>query len=435
MKKQAFNTGQPHQAAVATWARKRLVDRGGARFDDGTGQDTPEQIGCLFADGVGLGKTWEALATVALLLAKKDWRRRQQRARRGRHRNKVRTRARRAHVLILVPPGLVAKWSNEIRNPEGFQQRLARWAQKRSRTFVARTLDPDHCFAIRRRDDLASLPRGRFKRGRYVLPVGTYVCNWNVFLGPGSRGLDRVNKLRSQPWDVIVVDEAHHRAARRALDRIEDATYQLLLTATPFQLDMTELHGLTKHLLANKAPAHKVLRRGAVRLYAKAADGAFDGGPAPGASQRLAAQRVLGQLVACSRVGRQKRHYYAIDADGEARRVPPPSGLEREKGIARVFDHGIVSALAFQQWYLYQRLRLARREPGDARKHVEVELRKVLSISKHAPSRPKLDALRAWARRQLVEDLAATLVDREAPEATRVHTPEGRRRWTNLPDT
>src|SRR4051812_28447325 len=72
VKKQAFNTGQAHQAAVATWGRKRLVDRGGAVFDDRTGQDTPEQIGCLFADGVGLGKTWEALATIALLLAKKD---------------------------------------------------------------------------------------------------------------------------------------------------------------------------------------------------------------------------------------------------------------------------------------------------------------------------------------------------------------------------
>jgi SNF2-related domain/Helicase conserved C-terminal domain len=411
VKKQAFNTGQPHQAAVAAWGRKRLVDRGGAIFDDGTGQDTPEQIGCLFADGVGLGKTWEALATIALLLAKKDWRRRRQRARRGRRRKDVRLRARKAHVLILVPPGLVAKWSNELRNPEGFQQRLGRWARKKSRGFVARTLDPEQCFEIRRRGDLADLPRGRFKRGRYVLPSGTYVCNWNVFLGPGGRGLDRVSKLRTQPWDVVVVDEAHHGAARRALDRVHDAMYRLLLTATPFQLDMTELHGLTKHLLAGNASAYKVLKRGAVRTYAKGADAAFDGGPAPGASERRDAQRVLGQLVACSWVGRQKRHYYAIDAAGGARRVPPPTDLDREEGIASVFDHGIESTVAFREWYLHKRLGLAKREVGDTPKHVSVELRKVLSISKGAPLRPKLHALRAWARRQLVEDLAASLDD------------------------
>lgn len=396
---------------MAAWARKRLADRGGAFFDDGTGQDTPEQIGCLFADGVGLGKTWEALATIALLLAKKDWRSRRQRARRGSHGSKVRLRARRAHVLIIVPPGLVAKWSNEIRNPEGFQQRLAPWAQKASREFVARTLDPDHCFEIRRRSDLSDLPRGKFKRGRYVLPSGTYVCNWNVFLGPSGRGLDRVSKLRTQSWDVVVVDEAHHGAARRALDKLKDAAHRLLLTATPFQLDMTELHGLTKHLLAGKAPAHRVLKRGAVRNYAKGADAAFDGGSAPSASERTAAERVLGQLVRCSRVGRQKRHYFAIDAEGDARRVPPPSDLDTEQGISSVFDHGIDSAAAFQEWYLRQRLNLASREAGEAPKHVAVELRKVLSISKRAPSRPKLEALSAWARRQFVTDLTDTLAD------------------------
>jgi SNF2 family DNA or RNA helicase len=254
LKKQAFNTGEPHQAAVATWARKRLVDRGGAQFDDGTGHDTPDQIGCLFADGVGLGKTWEALATIALLLAKGDLRKRRRRSRK--HRRQEVNLRRRAHVLVLVPPGLVAKWSHELRNPDGFQRRPARWARKKSRAFVADTLAPDHCFEIRRRGDLADLPRGKRKRGKYVLPAGTYVCNWNVFLGPSGRGLDRVSKLRSQPWDIVVVDEAHHRAARSALDLLRDVDHRLLLTATPFQLDMTELHGLTKHLVDGKVAAH-----------------------------------------------------------------------------------------------------------------------------------------------------------------------------------
>jgi SNF2-related domain len=184
MKKHAFNTGEPHQAGVATWARKRLVDRGGADFDDGTGSETPAQIGCLFADGVGLGKTWEALATIALLLGKHEQRGRRKRSRQSG--SDANLRRQRAHVLILVPPGLVAKWSRELRNPDGFQTRLARWARKDSRGFVAATLAPRHCFTIRRRDDLSDLPRGKRKHGKYVLPAGTYVCNWNVFLSPGG---------------------------------------------------------------------------------------------------------------------------------------------------------------------------------------------------------------------------------------------------------
>jgi hypothetical protein len=410
MKKQAFNTGQPHQAAVATWARKRLVDRGGALFDDGTGHNTPKQIGCLFADGVGLGKTWEALATVALLLAKRDLRGRRRRARTEKNAN---LRRRRAHVLILVPPGLVAKWLDELRERRGFQKRLASWARQSSRQFVADTFKPTHCFELRRREDLADLPRGARKRGKYVLPAGTYVCNWNVFLARGRRGLDRVSKLRSQPWDVVVVDEAHHRAARRALDMLRDARHRLLLTATPFQLDMTELHGLTKHLVAGHAPAHQVLKRGAVRDYAKAADAAFDDENAspPTPAMRHDAERVLGQLVACSYVGRQKRFYFAIGAEGECQQIPAPTELDKQEGIAAVFEQAIEPAEAFKGWYLRQRLALAKREAGEAPKHVAVELRKVLSISRGAPSNPKLDALRKWARRQFVEDLSATLKD------------------------
>src|SRR5262249_26017410 len=152
-------------------------------------------------------------------------------------------------------------------------------------------------------------------------------------------------------WDVVVVDEAHHGAARRALDRLRDARHRLLLTATPFQLDMTELHSLTRHLVADAAPAHKVLKRGAVREYAKLADSAFDdaNAPTPTIQQRRAAQRVLGQLVACSHVGRQKRHYFAIRSDGQCEQVSPPIDLDSEHGISDVFERAIVPGEAFQE--------------------------------------------------------------------------------------
>jgi hypothetical protein len=413
VKRQAFNTGQAHQAAVARWARKRLVDRGGSLFDDETEQDTPRQLGCLFADGVGLGKTWEALATVALLLGKRDGDGQRRRSEGGQPQKQVNLRRRQAHVLVLVPPGLVAKWSNEICNSDGFQRRLAGWAQKESRRFIAKTLHPEYCFVVRRRVDLDALPRGRIKRRRYVLPAGTYVCNWNVMNGALGRGRDRIAALRNQKWDAVIVDEAHHRHARDALGRMRHASFRLLLTATPFQLDMTELHRLTKHLVKGGGYAHKVLKRGAVREFVKRTDAAFDDSTnlPPTAGERHAAQRVLGQLVACSRVGRQKRHYFAITTDGREEWIPAPTDLDKQDGITRVLQHAIAPSPAFNGWYLRQRLALARRQAGEAPKHIAVELRKVLSISNGAPSRPKLDALRAWARMQFVKDLAATLAD------------------------
>ncbi len=58
MRRFAFDTGQPHQAAVAAWARRRLADSRGSLFEDGEEDgERPWQWGCLLADGVGLGKT------------------------------------------------------------------------------------------------------------------------------------------------------------------------------------------------------------------------------------------------------------------------------------------------------------------------------------------------------------------------------------------
>jgi hypothetical protein len=403
-KREAFSTGKPHQSAVANWARVRLAARGGCDFDDRTEQATPKQVGCLFADGVGLGKTWEALAAVALLLDKRAWHERGKR---------VHRRRREAHVLILLPPGLVAKWYRELSNRDqhGFPKRLATWAKRGSRAFIASTLDRDNCFAIRNRRDLDSLPPGRINRRKYTLPAGTYLCNWNVFLGPGGRGRDRVTALKKERWNVVVVDEAHHRRARKALDKFRHPAHTLLLTATPFQLDMTELHGLTRHLVEAKAAAHKVLKRGAVRDYAEAADRAFDGGEPPTSAERRDAQAVLGQLIACSKIGRQRRHYFAIDADGTPNPVDPPTDLEA-KDLATVFDRGIHAPEVFTSWYLRRRLKLARREADDTPKHVAVELCKLLSVKKPpAPPAPRLDALRTWARGQFIEDLQLTMGD------------------------
>ncbi len=217
--------------------------------------------------------------------------------------------------------------------------------------------------------------------------------------------------LKNQVWDVVVVDEAHHSQARKALGRLRRASARLLLTATPFQLDMTELHGLTRHLFEDNAPAHRVLKRGAVRSYAKAADRAFAGGSRPTANERRDAERVLGQLVACSRAGRQTRLYFTIDGAGDANPVRPPTALDNEEGLRDIFEQGIEAPMPFREWYVAQRLDLARAEARDKPKHVAMELRKLLSVRKHPPAPPKLDALRAWARREFMDDLEASLKD------------------------
>lgn len=411
MKAISFNTGQDHQEAVAKWARSRLVDGGGAEFTNEPNKAAQKQIGCLFSDGVGLGKTWEALASVAVLLAQREAEGRVKRHKSGRT-GRVNDRSRKAHVLIVVPPGLVAKWSGELCNHEGFQRRLAEWAKDKSRYFVTRTLSSDHCYEIRKRDDLKYLPKSVLQRGHYVLPAGTYICNWNVLLGKPV-GLSKLGALRRQAWDVVVVDEAHHRQARKALSALHNANYRLLLTATPFQLDMTELHGLTKHLVSGSSHAHKILQHGAVNSYAKAVDAAFEGGAPPLLELREAAQNVLGQLVACSKIGegRQNRHYFSIDGSGMASQIPPPSELDKESDISLVFDHAISPTEAYQEWYLRMRLGLAKGNAGEKSKHIAVELRKALSIAEGAPCQPKTDALRTWARQQFPKDLSAALND------------------------
>ena len=76
----------------------------------------------------------------------------------------------------------------------------------------------------------------------------------------------------------------------------------------------------------------------------------------------------------------------------------PPTELE-EGQLPDVFRRAIDSGDRFEEWYLRQRLDLARREAGERPKHVAVELRKLLSVRKPpSPVSPRLAALAAWAR-------------------------------------
>src|SRR5262249_6572427 len=152
----------------------------------------------------------------------------------------------------LCPPGLVSKWSREVRDPQGFSAHLRRWAGSRARRrFVVDTLTEP--YELRRRLDLDDLPSGTIKRARVELPAGTYVCNLKLLRRKIGSGRSRLAALRSQPWDVVIVDEAHHHEGREAIAAIGNwsrgVKATLLLSATPFQLEPRELHQILGAIL------------------------------------------------------------------------------------------------------------------------------------------------------------------------------------------
>lgn len=146
----------------------------------------------LLADEVGLGKTIEASMLVKEML--------------------LRGMANR--VLILVPSALVGQWTEELR--EKFQ-------------IAARSTDQ---------------PAFRGKSG--ALPwhtPGVLVASLHM------AKLERhAASVASVPWDLVVVDEAHHvknrsTAGWRLVNQLK-SRFLLLLTATPVETDLEELYNL-----------------------------------------------------------------------------------------------------------------------------------------------------------------------------------------------
>ncbi len=402
MRRATFSTGLlSHQAMMAVWARKRLVDRDAGRFE--TVNSKVPQYGVIAADGVGLGKTWEALAATALLLVERG----KERKGGGKRKN---VRRQPARVLVICPPGLVSKWSREVRDPEGFSAHLRSWAgTRRNRQFVLETLTTP--FEIRRRSDL---PRTSAARAGLAMPAGTYVCNWNVLRRGVGPGRSRLAALRAQRWDVVVVDEAHHREAREAINTIRCWSPMLLLTATPFQLEPREIHDLLRSVLDAHHGEHKVLARAPVRPYVEALSRFFDGGAAPLVRQKKDAERVLRQVIARSDVRSRGRQHFLIADGGRLAAISSPDRL-REEALQSLVDKLIRPSPEFEEWYLQRRLRLA---DGD-RTFLPTKLRQALSTPRQAsaaggrapPMSPRLDALVAWVQSQVEEDLLKTARD------------------------
>lgn len=406
MSRSQFDTGQLHQRQVAVWVRRRLVDAKGVFHAH---QHRTTQQGVILADGVGMGKTWEALAASALLLVEQS-----KSTKSGNKR--LNNRQCPARLLVLCPPGLVSKWTREIRDPDGFRHRLEAWTGKnrQRRQFVSDTLTQP--YEIRSRADLPPMQK---KRNHRVFPTGAYICNWNVLRKEVGKGYSRLTALRRQEWDIVIVDEAHHREAKAAVKNIKRYSkigQMILLTATPFQLDPKELHALFGAVLDHRrSDCHKVLIRPPVKQFVRGLEAFFQGKERPTSSEKREAEDHLRQVVTRSHVPTKGRRYYAIDADGSAHMLDPPPDHRSEEGLRDLRSSLIAPSAVFEAWYLRRRMELASCEGAD-RTFVPNKLRQALSTVTQAreslsdqcpapPYSPKTEAIVRWARRQTEHDL------------------------------
>jgi len=162
----------------------------------------------LLADEVGLGKTIEAGIALSELVRRRLVRR----------------------VLVLVPPGLVLQWQEELR-------------RKFCLDFVTHD---DEAF---RRDG-----PGAWKRFERV------VASFHTAKRP-----EHAAAIGEIAYDLVIVDEAHHlRNARTVLWQFVNRltrTYVLLLTATPVQNDLEELFNLVTLLQPGQLKTLRAFRR------------------------------------------------------------------------------------------------------------------------------------------------------------------------------
>jgi SNF2 family DNA or RNA helicase len=299
--------------------------------------------GVVLADEVGFGKTYEALAVMALL-----------------HDHARGTKSEFGHVLVLCKSSLLQKWLEEVssaRANRGFPQYLQGpyW-----QTHPIHLLD--HVRVVKHRlsaDELRSGGLRGFRRdGRNQVPAGLYIVNQDL-MSEKARATRRplLTQLWNTQWDLIIVDEAHHYARwnrparifapdgnlRNYNQGIADGNFRhiLALTATPFELtpqemvnllaivraDPSELEDIekglevyVKHLdrffaLRQRSPEDP-LRAGAVQHLRQLRDvDALGTG-----SEREGLQELLRRYVIRNTKSQNERRYFLVNKDGNSYR-------------------------------------------------------------------------------------------------------------------
>jgi hypothetical protein len=240
-----IDLGRENQRAAVRAALEALLVRG--------------QRGVIFADEVGCGKTYEALATVSLL-----WR----------HLRDTASPIRR--VLVIAKPALMPKWFDEMEVGGRFPEYVKGddWGPLRA------MLQRVHKIESTRTD----AGRGVKEDGRFQVPPGRiYLVKPSLLTEDGADAAEGAARwLRRTSWDVVIADEAHHYAALRnriatvffpgnSADRRREglqARFLLALTATPFQLQPAELINLLR--VAEVPPGDLELIGDGLRRYDRA---------------------------------------------------------------------------------------------------------------------------------------------------------------------
>lgn len=146
----------------------------------------------ILADEVGLGKTIESIMVL--------------------REYQLRAMVRRA--VVLVPPALVAQWTDELRARAGIE---------------AHTVE--------------SMPDGDEARAQWMAQDGVFVLSTGW-----ARTAKNAPLVRAPAWDLVMVDEAHHLKNRSTLAwqlvNTLRSRFLLLLTATPIESDLEELYNL-----------------------------------------------------------------------------------------------------------------------------------------------------------------------------------------------
>lgn len=384
-----FRTGRAHQETTAVWARRRLADVNGRCFSSVDDQD-----GVLFADSVGLGKTWEALAAASIILYKS-------RPEKGRR-----------HVLVLCPANLITKWEEELAKGSPFQQRLEAWCSginsEAGRRYAERVRDTlSYVLPIRRGHHVAT----KLKYRKFRPLGGTYLVSHNL-IGRNGRGL---SALRREAWDVIIVDEAHNASARNALDAVQfrqRARTKLLLSATPFQLDPRQWNDLARLILKR---GYRVFSRDReeVSTYVNKVSNVFHEPAAPGPTtpEVRAASRTLGLIAARMVPKESHRQYHFIRIDGTESNLDCSLDELDDRSLGSLLEQlrkvAYHNEIAFERGYLSRRLELAnkRANGGKQTTYVATELRRLLARGVAETDSPRLSALETWARKTWIDDL------------------------------
>ncbi|UCE03133.1 MAG: DEAD/DEAH box helicase family protein [Candidatus Latescibacterota bacterium] len=171
----------------------------------------------LLSDEVGLGKTIEAGMVIKEYLM----------------RGLVRK------VLVLVPPGLVQQWQEEMAEKFGLEFVLWNEAQRSARAGGGAQRVRDSVPHIEASSEDRAAARAPGPRQAPVLAIDSIAL---------ARLQRNIGLFSDVDWDLVVVDEAHHvrRRGTRSWTLVNSLRkrYVLLLSATPVHNNLMELHEL-----------------------------------------------------------------------------------------------------------------------------------------------------------------------------------------------